>query len=419
MKKLLKSIFILAFLSCVVVVFPQKDKAKKKEIKLKLKTEVNGEKFEWDTVFTKDGKKNHFEIGEFLKKRFPNLDTNAVKHITMEIDNDGKKIEMVTRGKLGDIKSHRIKLLSGKKKVHVYMDGDQKDKKGNKIKSLSKVYVYSSDKDDDVDIDIDEDFYFDGDLDVKVEILEDRLKDLDKVIKLELDEKMNVFVKKFDSLDNEYKFVISPDMKDIEDKLIELKERMNKIKVIHKDGLIHIHKLGEDGEEIETIDLKLDKIKELKELEKLKVLEEMDFNVHVDDDVVFIHKGHDGDKNAVKIITGYKDKTLRFSEGLNDEDTRFLADQGFKDTDNNLKVKRASLYSENDSNYHLKFNLHAEGRVNIMLVDDKGKVILKDKVKKVVGLYNKELGLTKDDAGTYYLYITHNGECYASKIKLD
>ncbi len=76
------------------------------------------------------------------------------------------------------------------------------------------------------------------------------------------------------------------------------------------------------------------------------------------------------------------------------------------------------FYTGDDGEFNLKFKLNAKGRAVVKVVDDKGEVIFNDKIKYFPGIYNKEINLSIDDKGTFYLHIVQGDSSITKKLKI-
>ncbi len=128
----------------------------------------------------------------------------------------------------------------------------------------------------------------------------------------------------------------------------------------------------------------------------------------------------DDEDNNIFIKSHLKDNIyiLKIDIDITDAKESEIKAIGLNPKSNKLGIKKMEFYTGDDGVFSLKFKLNAEGRAIVKVVDDKGEVIFNDKIKYFPGIYNKEINLSTDDKGIFYLHIVQSDSSITKKIKI-
>ena len=120
----------------------------------------------------------------------------------------------------------------------------------------------------------------------------------------------------------------------------------------------------------------------------------------------------DGEGEPMTIII----HTLKI-ESLDEEDKDALDKAGVKLDKSNLELEELMFFpNPNEGQFSLSFSTEAKGDLKIKVVDINGKVVHEESFNNFTGKYNKEIDITKNSKGTYFLIIQHGREMAAHKI---
>lgn len=123
---------------------------------------------------------------------------------------------------------------------------------------------------------------------------------------------------------------------------------------------------------------------------------------------VFIEKGDD---NSVK--------TKIMILNLSTEDENNLKDIGLS-SDENLIVEELKMFpNPNNGKFHLKFNLPNKANTNIRVFDTNGKEVYSETLKKFSGEYDKDIDISKNGKGIYFINVSQEDNQYSKKIIIE
>ncbi len=179
----------------------------------------------------------------------------------------------------------------------------------------------------------------------------------------------------------------------LEEMGIEVKEGANMFQFKTDDGEnVFIHKHAGDDADVEQ-----------------EVTKEMQVSVTVD--------AEDDGKKVVK-------KMIRIAvfvevEDLSTDDEELLRDSGIEvgDVKNSLAVNELSFYpNPSNGRFNLSFEAAEAGDVNISVLNAQGQKIYGEKLVDFSGPYEKEIDLTGEASGVYFLNISQNGKVMNKKL---
>jgi len=120
----------------------------------------------------------------------------------------------------------------------------------------------------------------------------------------------------------------------------------------------------------------------------------------------------DGEGEPITIII----HTLEI-ESLEEEDKDALDKAGIKLNEASLELEDLMFFpNPNEGQFSLSFSTEAKGDLNIKVVDINGKVVHKESFNNFTGKYNKEIDITENSKGIYFLIIQHGKDMAAHKI---
>jgi len=146
-------------------------------------------------------------------------------------------------------------------------------------------------------------------------------------------------------------------------------------------------------------------------------------------------KQGDGKKNVFHIKSGEGQKTIWLSDG----DAKLEADKGYvfiteaegdskkfriamekagiKLPESHLELKELYFFpNPNEGQFTLSFSTEKKGDLDVKVIDINGKVVHQETFNNFTGKYNKEIDITENSKGTYFLIIQHGKDVAAHKI---
>ena len=147
---------------------------------------------------------------------------------------------------------------------------------------------------------------------------------------------------------------------------------------------------------------------------------------------VFVTEGGDGEEQEVFVSVIKKqegDKTIVIRtkviiETPDEEDKETMEKAGVQlfpeSEDNKLKVESLK-FSPNPSNgkFSLKFNTSEEGNTDIKIYDLNGAEVYNESLKNFNGTYEKEIDISGEKSGTYFLKVTQGDNIMSRKIVIE
>jgi hypothetical protein len=283
-------------------------------------------------------------------------------------------------------------------------------------------------------------------LDEKINRINIKIKEIDsllktKLIKIDINEKdfeflsddgKMMFLKSdgdtidFD-LDFDFDFDFDKDFDfdfdfDWVDETSDLMSSIKNIDIITDDGKVLIIVCKDGKKKCKTSD-KIRKKYIIKTDDDGKKVKKYDFFITDDDEdesSIFIVKTDDDIENEIIIKTVLKDNLalVKFNIDITDAKESEIKAVSLSPKSNKLDIKKMEFYTGDDGIFSLRFKLNTEGRAVVKVVDDKGEVIFNDKIKYFPGIYNKEINLSIDDKGIYYLHIVQGDSSITKKLKI-
>ncbi len=169
---------------------------------------------------------------------------------------------------------------------------------------------------------------------------------------------------------------------------------------------------------------------------KMIVIKSMDGEINIDDlsteHNVFIENDGDGGEkevfvNVIKKKEGDETiiiKTKIIIESLDEEDKKTLEKAGVnlvpESEENNLEVESLQ-FSPNPSNgkFKLKFTTPHEGNTAIKIYDINGAEVYNEALKNFNGTYEKEIDISGEKSGTYFLKVAQGDNIMSRKIVVE
>ncbi len=132
-----------------------------------------------------------------------------------------------------------------------------------------------------------------------------------------------------------------------------------------------------------------------------------------DESLIGVYKiDEDGDGDERTIII----HTLEYSS-LKDEDKEVLNKAGIKLPESHLELKELFFFpNPNEGQFTLSFSTEKKGDLDVKVIDINGKVVHQETFNNFTGKYNKEIDITENSKGTYFLIIQHGKDVAAHKI---
>ncbi|MCD4681846.1 MAG: T9SS type A sorting domain-containing protein [Bacteroidales bacterium] len=139
----------------------------------------------------------------------------------------------------------------------------------------------------------------------------------------------------------------------------------------------------------------------------------------IDEEDVFVNvmKTKDGDKTTII-------KTKCIVKSLNEEDKKNLEKAGIevapKSDNNKLEMEKLSFHpNPSNGKFTLKFNTEQEGDTDIKIYDINGKEVYNERIKDFDGKYEKEIDISENGSGTYFLKVSQGDKMMTRKIILE
>ncbi len=105
-------------------------------------------------------------------------------------------------------------------------------------------------------------------------------------------------------------------------------------------------------------------------------------------------------------------------EDLNKEDRKRLKNEE-KSFNEKLKVNQINFYpNPNNGQFNLGFTLEKQGDTEISIFDINGKNVYNEKLVGFTGTYQKEIDISSNGSGTYYIKVSQGKDSYYKKMIL-
>lgn len=109
-------------------------------------------------------------------------------------------------------------------------------------------------------------------------------------------------------------------------------------------------------------------------------------------------------------------KTLEYKE-LEKDDKEVLEKAGIEIPKKQLDLDNLMFFpNPSDGKFTLSFDTESKGDLDIKVIDINGKVVFQESFNNFTGKYNKEIDITANSKGTYFLIIQHGKDMAAHKI---
>ena len=90
------------------------------------------------------------------------------------------------------------------------------------------------------------------------------------------------------------------------------------------------------------------------------------------------------------------------------------------DTDGKLKIEKMNYYpNPTNGKFNLSFSLPEKGDVDITILNNDGKTVYKDKLANFTGSYDKEIDISKNAKGIYFIKVEQGKHAQIKKIILE
>jgi hypothetical protein len=105
---------------------------------------------------------------------------------------------------------------------------------------------------------------------------------------------------------------------------------------------------------------------------------------------------------------------------LSEADRTKLADKPNAISDNLLNIGEAKFFpNPNDGRFTLTFNLLTKGTTKISIFDINGRQVYTEALQNFTGKYEKEIDISQQPKGSYFVKITQGSHSQIKKIVLD
>ncbi len=132
--------------------------------------------------------------------------------------------------------------------------------------------------------------------------------------------------------------------------------------------------------------------------------------VHSDDS-----KSDEGEKKCTKIVIIKKVSVTDASES----DLKMLGKQTGV-TDNKLELSSLNFYpNPSNGKFNLSFNLKEKGNTDITVLNMEGKKVYSEKLNDFTGAYDKEIDISKNPKGVYFVRVEQGQHSQLKKIVLE
>lgn len=195
-------------------------------------------------------------------------------------------------------------------------------------------------------------------------------------------------------------------------------------------------RIGENGEEIDVqIDDVMEMIEDI-EVEKGSAGEVFIIKKRMGDEgedievekIIESIEGKDGEKTGKRVMI-FKDENgnvtkreMNFNVWIQDVETtdvENIENSSLKKaaTENTLQIESLQFYpNPNDGRFDISFNLPNKGKTVVRVVDMAGKEVFQDKLGNFSGMYEKQIDISKNNKGVYFLQVEQGDKVMMKKI---
>lgn len=428
------SVLLIAIFSLAFVPAQLQAQEKEKEVKIKIVKEKDGERVVIDTTYTitvDESLVDLEELSEILKAEgldefdmdfdFTGDENMKVKVIKMDEDDMGEKVVIVrhTDDESGDLEKEMEYIISGSDDVTgahdhhinvstgghaVFVTEDGKVHKAGSGEGKHNVFVYEVDDDGAEDMFFgDDEIVWAGDNSRKIEVVEG--EDGKKVIVENEDGTKTEYLLE----DGKGTYFIGEDgeMKKMDDDVDWVDEQA---------GMKHV-RVSVDGDKETIIISDNGETIELEDIDKGANAFFFSSDAGEGDQEVFVEviKKQEGDKTVV-----IKNKIILKS--LDEDDFATLEKSGVewndKDADK-LEVDKLAFHpNPSDGKFTLEFTTPKQGTTELAIYDINGKQVYNERITNFKGHYKKEIDISAEEKGTYFLRINQGKKVSTRKIIL-
>jgi len=162
---------------------------------------------------------------------------------------------------------------------------------------------------------------------------------------------------------------------------------------------------------VEGLDVKIKKLEEAKDGEGKKKFIQITESVDVEE----MEEG--GEKRKIVRVM-----TMVMLKDVSDEEMDIVARSGLdvNELETSLELEELSFHpNPNNGLFALRFKTSRKASLDIRISDINGKLVYNEKASRFKGTYEKEIDLTNQPKGVYFLSIVHGKEMTAKKIVIE
>ena len=106
---------------------------------------------------------------------------------------------------------------------------------------------------------------------------------------------------------------------------------------------------------------------------------------------------------------------------LNKEDISTLEKSGVNNVKKNkLKVEKLNFYpNPNNGRFNLSFELDSKNKTSISIYNESGQRVYHEELKDFSGKYNKEIDLSSEKKGIYFINVNQNKKSLTKKVVIN
>ncbi len=131
--------------------------------------------------------------------------------------------------------------------------------------------------------------------------------------------------------------------------------------------------------------------------------------------MVIVNEGGKDGKNETKIVMIKRSKITEA-----DEAELKKINQDASKTDGKLAIDNMNFYpNPNSGKFNLSFNLADKGDAEITIMNIEGKKVYSEKLPNFTGAYDKEIDISKNPKGVYFVRIEQGKHAQVKKVLLD
>lgn len=125
-----------------------------------------------------------------------------------------------------------------------------------------------------------------------------------------------------------------------------------------------------------------------------------------------------GDKKETRITRSVIIKRIDITNADENEMKRINKSAG--ESDGKLKVEKMNFYPNPSSGkFNLAFDLQEKGDADITILNTEGKIVYKEKLANFTGSYDKEIDISKNAKGIYFVKVEQGKHAQVKKIVLE